>query len=217
MFSNITNRFAATTLLLAPVLFLVSCAEKDPKSPKFVVVKGTGVEITRAQLDEAKEEFLKQRGAKLADVPPERIAELEKSLCERLATEKLLEKEASSMKFPNLDTQIKAEQDRLRKMFPDEKTFKAEMEKAGMTEEKIAAGIRKQVTFKELIEQKVPAGEDPNPEKIAAFYKENERVFQQPATVKASHVLIKLAPDATPAVKGRQTRKLPRRRDGSPV
>lgn len=82
---------------------------------------------------------------------------------------------------------------------------KAEITQYGMTIEDLKSQVRPQVEMKQLAEAYM---DDPDmQEKAKEFYKENPSYFEVPEQVRASHVLIKVEPDATEAERAAAKKK----------
>jgi parvulin-like peptidyl-prolyl isomerase len=188
-------------------LLLAGCGVKDPKNEKFIVASGDGVKVTRGELNAAEMEFLKQRGWNMAQVPPDKVGEFEKSIAERLTLEKLIMKAGSDVKIANLDDRAKAEVQNIRSQFPDEKSFLDRLAKVGVTPEKVAEDIKKKITLQEIVRAKVPVGAEPKDEEIQKFFHSNEGRFLEPAKVKASHVLVRVTEKNTTAEKATLKKK----------
>src|ERR1043165_4783967 len=90
---------AATSLLIQPLpaadtITLPSVAQPNDKSakqsPDTVVAKGKGVEVNRAQLDEALSEFKANATAQGGTIPPEQTASLESGMLDGLIQTQIL-------------------------------------------------------------------------------------------------------------------------------
>lgn len=192
-------RRAAAVLIVA--VLAGGCGVSDPKSPQFVVAKGKGVKVTRAELDKVKNGFLAQRGMQKGQLPPEAEGKLEKQILEQLVTENLLLNLGGGLKVTDLDRQVDERVQQIRGRFPDEKAFNEQIGKMGLTMEKIREEVRRQFLIREVVKAKVAATPEPTPADIEKVYNENEKSLTVPPTVRVSHILIKVPPEATPEIK----------------
>lgn len=192
-------RRAAAVLIVAA--FVAGCGVSDPKSPQFVVAKGKGVKVTRAELNKVKNGFLAQRGMQPGQLPPEEDGRLEKQILEQLVTENLLVGLGAGLKVTDLDRQVDERVKQIRGRFPDEKAFNEQIGKMGLTMEKIHEEIHRQLLIREVLKAKVAAAPEPTPSDIQKVYSENEKSLTTPPMIRASHILIKVPPDATPEIK----------------
>ncbi len=60
------RRLVLGLALLLAAGFLAGCGTSDSKPPKFVVAKGKGIKVVRADLDKAEAQFFQQRGVSKA-------------------------------------------------------------------------------------------------------------------------------------------------------
>lgn len=198
---------------LAVAVIFSGCGVSDPKSPQFVVAKGKGVKITRGELDKIKGRLLSQRNMQSSQLGKEMSDQLDRQLTEQLAVEQLLLGQGGELKIANLDQQVSARVEQLSKQVGGEAAFNERLGKAGLTEAVMKEEFRKQITINEVIKVKVQPPAEPSAADIAKFYNENSRHFNQPATVRASHVLVKVEPNSTPAVKAQKRKTIDAARD----
>jgi peptidyl-prolyl cis-trans isomerase C len=202
-FSNLRRLTLGLTLLLA-VGFLSGCGTSDPKSPKFVIAKGRGVKVTRADLDKAEAQFFQQRGISKAQVPLEQLAMLEREAARQLVLQALLLRESSKMKVPGIDEKVKAEIDGIKAQMGGDKAFEEKLKGMGTTSSKLKEDISQQMRLREFLRSAVPPSTDSSAAEVEKFYADNKAKFSRPATVRASHILVMVPQGATPAIKAQK-------------
>ena len=74
---------------------------------------------------------------------------------------------------------------------PEDMTFDDFIEKQGLTQEEARKGISDELTINKLVEDITKAVEI-DEEAVTKFYEENERFFERPEQVEASHILVKI-------------------------
>jgi peptidyl-prolyl cis-trans isomerase C len=189
-------------LLLAAGLLLSGCSVKDPNHPKFVVAKGKDFTITKAQLDKEMEAQLKMMGLSPDKIPPQMLGSFQSRMLDQLITKEILTQAAKNIKVPDLDKKIDEEIARYREAAGDEASFAAQLKEFGMTEAQVRQELRKQLTVEEFIKARSSESEgSASDEEIQAFYKENPEYWKQPEQARASHILVRVEPGATPAEK----------------
>lgn len=198
---SVTFRHLALPLSLLAILGLAACGVSDPKNPRFIVAKGKGVEVTRGELDEAINQILSQRGMNISMLPPERLPEIEKNIIDQLAIEKLLLAESKTVQLKDIDKKAEEKFKEITSSVPSPEMLKQQLEKRGLTLEKLKAEIRKQIVLQQTVEAKVPEPKNPTEAEIEKFYTDNPARFNREAMVRASHVLIMVPADAKPADK----------------
>lgn len=198
---SVTFRHLALPLSLVAVLALAACGVSDPKNPRFVVAKGKGVEVTRGELDEAINQILSQRGMNISMLPPDRLPEIQKNIIDQLAIEKLLLNASKKVQLKDVDKKTEDKFKEITASVPTPELLKQQLEKRGLTLEKLKAEIRKQIILQETVESVVPEAKAPTEAEIEKFYNDNPARFNREAMVRASHVLVMIKPDAKPEEK----------------
>ncbi len=188
-------------------MFLSGCGETDPNSPRFVVAEGKGVKVTRGEVDKIKSRFFEEHGLKLEQVPPSRLAQMERQIAEQLAFKALLLQEAQSVEFKDLDSKVDAEIAKTKSKFPNEDAFQTKLIQLNLTLDELRGELAKQYKMEETLRVKVPPAPDIPLAEVEKFYKEHKMEFSQPATIRASHVLVKFPEQADAAAKARVKKK----------
>ncbi len=188
-------------------LVLASCASaEEPAVP--IAAKVNGVVITREDLDRQLTQY-KQYFAKMGiPVREAQMKELEKDVLNGLIGRELLYQE-SQRTGTKVDAKTISEQlDKIKKQFPSEKEYEKELAKNDLTEADLTAQLQKELTIKQYIDQKLSGKTDVSEQEAKAFYDENLDKFKSPAQVRASHILIKVDPEADEAKKAETKKKM---------
>ena len=171
---------AVTAPDAAPAAPAPSVELKDP------VATVDGVAISKTQLDDAFKAAVDSSGAKAADLTPEQKLNGYRQLLEELIMDKLVAKAAAGITVS--DDEVNAEIAKIKKQFPDEQAFAAQLKEAGQTPEKLTTSLRSMLQQQRWMKtqiKEVPIS-DADTKK---FYDENQTEFQNPDSVKASHIL----------------------------
>jgi len=188
-------------VLLAALPFLfISCSPKDPSDPKFVVAKGKGIKITRAELDKETQEKLQQMGMPVGQLPAAQLKMIEPQILDGLINTTLTLNGAEKAGIKDIDKKADAEFVKMTQGMD-----KAEVEKrlaaAHVTEAGIREMIRKKMLIEEFLESKISKEVAVTDDQAMAFYKANGDKFNQPELVTAEHILVAVPKEATPAEK----------------
>lgn len=197
---GLTSGFA----VLLAVGILTGCGTSDPKSPKFLVAKGKGVRVTRADLDKAKAQFFQQRGVSASQVPLEQLMQLDREAARQLALQALLTRESSKVKIPDLGAKAETEIQQIKNQMGGDKAFEERLKTMNSTRAKLKEDLMQQMRLRELLRTNVPPSGEPPPAAIEKFYAENKAKFTRPPTVRASHVLVAVPQGSAPAVKAQK-------------
>ena len=172
-------------------------ADNKPIELPEVVATVNGQNISKQQLQELFNAALQASGAKISDLNAQQQLGGYTQLLQDLIMDKLVAAAASSEKVSDAD--VDAELAKIKGQFPDEKAFQEQITQAGMTPEKLKENIRTGLQQSRWMKSQVKPAEITD-EQAKAFYESNIKEFEQPETVKASHILFMVEPDAAPDV-----------------
>jgi len=116
-------------------------------------------------------------------------------LLDDLITEKLLKAKAADYKIT--DAEVDAELAKVKKNFPDEKAFEAQLQQAGQTEAKLKVLIKDGLAERKWVDAQTAGKVEVTDADAEAFYKANTKEFEQPDQVRASHILF-MVPQGAP-------------------
>lgn len=154
-----------------------------------------GEKISKAQLEEAFNNAVKMSG-----MDPSKLTEDQKlagyhKLLDDLITEKLLKAKAADYKIT--DAEVDAELAKVKKNFPDEKAFEAQLKQSGQTEDKLKGLIKDGLAERKWVDTQTAGKVEVTDADAEAFYKANTKEFEQPDQVRASHILF-MVPQGAP-------------------
>ena len=172
-------------------------ADNKPIELPEVVATVNGQNITKQQLQEVFNAAIQASGAKIGDLNAQQQLGGYTQLLQDLIMDKLVAEAASTEKVSDAD--VDAELAKIKGQFPDEKAFQDQMAQAGMTPEKLKENIRTGLQQSRWMKSQVKTT-DVTDEQAKTFYESNIKEFEQPQTVKASHILFMVDPDASPDV-----------------
>ena len=197
---------AAVVLSLILVSWPVLAEEKKSSEDKVAVVNGDV--ITRGDLDRAVDFGKQQAMQKGQPLNAKQLAALEKDALDKLIGIQLLYQASKKAGNKVDEKQVDEKFAQFRKRFPNEEAFKKAMGEWHVTEAEMKAELKKgMVTEAFVIKNFVDKTTVPE-KKMKAYYEANPQFFKQPAKIKASHILIKVKPDASEAEKGEAMKKI---------
>ena len=148
---------------------------KDP------VAKVNGEDITKAQVEEAFAAAVKASGVKVADLTPDQKLNGYRQILDELIMDKLVGKAAAGEIVS--DENINAEITKLKKQFPTEDAFQAQLK------EKLRTALRTMLQQQQWMQGQIMGGDNITNADAKKFYDANTEEFKNPETVKASHIL----------------------------
>jgi len=188
-------------ILSRPVL-----AEENTASEKVAVVNGDV--ITRGDLDRAVDFGKRQAMQQGKPLSPEQLKALEKDSLDKLIGIQLLYQASKKAGNKVDDKQVDEKFAQFRKRFPSEEAFKKAMGEWHVTEADMKAELKKGMVTEALVTKKFVDKTTVPEEKAKAYYDSHPQFFKQPEKVKASHILIKVKPDASEAEKAEAMKKI---------
>jgi peptidyl-prolyl cis-trans isomerase C len=162
-----------------------------------VVARVNGEAVTRSDVESAIAALEQQRGP----VPPAQRDRVVRGILEDMISLKLLVQESKNRKVPVTEPELDARMASLRQNYPSEEAFKSAMAAQKVTLDQVRTEQRQQLAINRMLETEVGAKAKATPEEVAKIYKERPELFQQPARVHASHILITVPADADAGVK----------------
>lgn len=187
----------AETTPAAPAAEQKPAADAKPIELPEVVATVNGKDITRTQLQDIFNAAVQSSGMNVADLSSAQQLGGYTQLLNDLIDRQLLLDAASKEEITSED--VEAEIKKFKSQFPDEAIFDTQMKQAGMTPEKLQSDVREELKIRRWMESQVKTS-DVTDADAKSFYESNLKEFEQPETVKASHILFMVDADAAPEV-----------------
>ena len=168
-------------------------ADNKPIELPEVVATVNGQNITKQQLQELFNAAIQASGAKIGDLNSEQQLGGYTQLLQDLIMDKLVAEAASTEKVSDAD--VDAELAKIKGQFPDDKAFQEQIAQSGMTPDKLKENIRTGLQQSRWMKSQVKSPEITD-DQAKTFYESNIKEFEQPETVKATHILFMVEPDA---------------------
>lgn len=172
-------------------------ADAKPMELPQVVATVNGKDITRTQLQDIFNAAVQSSGMNVADLSSAQQLGGYTQLLNDLIDRQLLLDAASKEEITSED--VEAEIKKFKSQFPDEAIFDTQMKQAGMSNEKLQNDVREELKIRRWMESQVKTS-DVTDADAKSFYESNLKEFEQPETVKASHILFMVDADAAPEV-----------------
>ncbi len=164
--------------------------------PSKVVASVDGDEITLKQVSRVVSGWRQGRAPDVNPSAPE--AELQTRAIDFLVEQRLLSAAADASDLVPTSEDLDASYQQVRSQFPTEEQFKTALSMQGLTEEEFAQGFRQDVKIQYFVQKKFFETITITDEEAKTYFESHPEEFQSPAQMKASHILIRVAPTATP-------------------
>ena len=129
-------------------------------------------------------------------IPADRLARIESNILQRLIDRELVKQEIQKAKVSVTDVELEANFKEYKKRFQSEEQFQNYLKHGKVTVDTIKKRLRDKKSLEKLIETKGDL--EITAKESKAFYEKNIKFYTEQAKVKASHILLKLPPKATP-------------------
>lgn len=194
----------AASLLLSPAAYT---EEEQPGKDAVAMVNGTP--ITQQEFDR-QVQFVLQRFASTNQMTPDpsMIAELKKSVLDKMIDAELLYQQSKKEKISIDNAKVDQELQNFKDKVNNPEEYKKFLETLKMTESDLKSDFRRNLAIQQLIDKEVVNKITVSDEDAKKFYDENPDNFKQPELVKASHILVSVAPDADQATKDEARKKI---------
>ncbi|MGA8282601.1 MAG: peptidylprolyl isomerase [Desulfobacterales bacterium] len=207
------DRFCAATTLLVMILLLAvgpagaQKASTEKTSPdKAATVNGTV--IPRQTLDREVKLFTDRMVRQGRQVPDLQVPVLRNEILDSLIDQELLYQDSQKQHMQVDNKAVDEKYDEIKKRFKTEQEFKDAIAKMGVTEAEIRSQLKKGLAIDELLKSKVVKDIQVTEEEAKKYYDEHTDQFKQAEQVKASHILIQVAPDASDEKKAEAKKKI---------
>jgi peptidyl-prolyl cis-trans isomerase C len=141
-------------------------------------------------------------------VSPESIPEIRRRVLENLIDQELLYQETQKKEIKVEQAVIDEKLESLKKRYPSEQKFKEAMFEANLSEKILRSEIERNLAIQKYVDEEFVKKTKVTDAEKKAFYDGNPRFFVQPEQVRASHILIRVEPGASPEKKNQARQKL---------
>jgi len=185
-----TALFWGKPLLAADAKTSPAPAAPAKASAETVLAKGKGVEINRGQLDEALTEFKANATAQGKNIRAEEAAMLESGLLDRLIQTQILLSKATDAEKSKAKAEATERLQAARTNAPSEEAFNSQLKAMGTTVDQVVKTMSEQVTAEAVLVRELKI--NVTDADIKKFYDDtnNTAKFEEPETVRASHILL---------------------------
>ena len=191
-------------LLVAPAVY---SGEKTKTEPAYVA-KVNGTIITEAEFERELNMTLKQYQAMGQQIFDAHLDAIKERVVEVMIDRELLFQESQKEKIVLKDAMVDEQFEQWKKYYAPDGNYAEVLKETGYTEETLRADLKKMAAIQALIETRFQSKVVVTDEDVKTFYDSHPDFFKQPEQVKASHILIKVAPEATQEEKDAARKKL---------
>jgi peptidyl-prolyl cis-trans isomerase C len=188
------------------IAFLALASEKQPSEGTIAVVNGLA--ITQEDFDKEMSRVQRQLLNMGKHLNESQMPDIKKEVLENLIDFELLYQETQQKGIKIDEATINEQVMTLKKRFPSEAEFKSALTKANLSEVAIKNQIARGLAIEQLIGTYMTEKATVSGEEIKAFYENHPSLFKQPEQVRASHILIKVDPQADEGKRAEAQKKI---------
>lgn len=171
-------------------------AAPPPAPPKNVAAQVNGEPITTQALNNRFRDRTRVSFETVQDNP--RAQQVRKQILEQMIGDVLLVQDAERRKFPVTPEMVNERFTKIREQFPSEEAFTQRLRARGLTAEQLKANIKKGLLYEQIIHKEIVEKVSVSPKELQTFFQKHKDDYVQKEAVHARHILIKVAPDASP-------------------
>jgi peptidyl-prolyl cis-trans isomerase C len=195
-----------TVMSLAWIALPALAAEKQTFEGKVAVVNGSV--ITQEDFDREMTLVLQRLASMGRSFDDSQVLAIKKEVLEGLIAAELLYQESQRKGIKVEEAAINEQLETLRKRFSSEDEFKAALIKMNLSEAEVKSQIKRGLTIEQLITEQFVEKVTVSSKEVRAYYDSHPDSFKQPEQVQASHILIKVDPDAEESQRAAARKKI---------
>ena len=193
-------------LSLSLSVLTVQAEKNEPSTDKIAIVNGsviTSEEFNR-ELSQVKQRSL-QHGQELSSI---QLEDIRNKILENLIDFELLFQESRNNEIKVEKEAVDSQMKLLKQKFSNDTEFKNFLSELNLSESALKLKIEKGIAIQKLIETQIAQKIKISDKESKVFYDTKPDLFKQPEQIKASHILIKVEPDADEMKKSEAKQKI---------
>jgi len=200
--------FLTLVVFVSLAFIVLPSAAEEEKASEGKVALVNGSVITQGDFDREMSGLQQRLARRGESVNDEQLSELKKDVLQNLINLELLYQESQKSGIKIEETAVNEQLDAVKKQFPNDDEFNNALLKMDLTETGLKSQIKKGLAIDQFIDKRFADKITVSEKEAKSFYDSNPDAFKQPGQVKASHILIKVAPDADDAQKAAARKKI---------
>jgi peptidyl-prolyl cis-trans isomerase C len=169
-----------------------------------VLARVNGEPVTRADFDR----LLKSIEAGNGPIPAAQRDEVLRGALDQLVTYTVMTQEAKARKIEVTDAEVEGRVKQMQSQFPSDAEFKKALAARSLSVDQLRADARTNMMISKMLDAEVAGAAAATEAEAREFYDKNPDKFTQGESARASHILIKVEPNADDAVKKQAREKI---------
>jgi peptidyl-prolyl cis-trans isomerase C len=176
-----------------------------PTTLPAVVARVNGQDVKKEDFERMIKSIEMQAGQQ---IPPDRRDEILRNALDQLIVYTMLSQESKTRGIKVEDSEIEGKIQEIRSRFQTPAAFDKALKERGETIEGLRQEARLDLSVTKLMEAELSSVPGPSDAEAKDFYAKNPDQFKAPETVRASHILIRVEPNADAATKAQAKAKI---------
>ncbi len=196
------------TAVIALIMMVSPAMSKETQVSDKKVAVVNGIVITQVDFDQEMSRVqmkLMKAGKSFDDF---NLSSIKKDVLESLINHELLQQESQKHKIKVDKAKINEQLEKMKKQFPSEERFKEALSMMNLSEADLERQIKNDIVLQQFIDKQFIQKIQISDEETKIYYDSHPDSFKTPEMVKASHILIKVDPQADKAQKLKVRNKL---------
>ncbi len=221
--SSMKRILTVVLMMIVPVLIFQGCGEKAEQDGKTtenagitveadagrVAIIVNGKEITGGEVDHEVRLMMQQMGGRVSPDQMQSMASaVQQQAVNNIINRTLLRGAAERDNIPATDEDIAGRIEQIKSSFDSEEAFASQLETSGLTMEAFNIEIKYTIMIETLMDKITANLTKADDAQAREFYDSNMDRFEKPEQIRASHILIKVGPEDTDAIKADKRSKL---------
>lgn len=198
----------ALITLFALASLLPSVWAGEEQSPAGAVAIVNGEIITQVAFDRTLQRSQQRFPGSGQNLNAVQLIEMKKKVLDNMINFELVYQTSNKEEIVVEESAVNIQFNEVKKRFGGEDKFEESLQHWGLSEEGVKDQIRREMAVNLLIDKNVISKIDIPDEEIREFYEKYPDFSREPESVRASHILIKVAPDADKAKKTEAKKKI---------
>lgn len=186
-----------------------SAGTGDAAADGKTVVTVNGLKISEGEVSQETRLMMQQMSGRMDPAQLQSMsAEIRRHAVTNIVNRTLLRQAADREGMTVTKAEEQGRIDEIKANFPDSAAFNTQLENSGLTMEGFKKEIVYSIKIESLIEKMTSGLPKPTEADAREFYDSNTEQFVSPERIKASHILIKVAPEDTDMIKAEKRKRL---------
>jgi len=192
------GQWALTVIIITAFsLTAFSAFAEETEIIKDPVALVNGVKISQKEYEREVNLQLHQASQQGRQIPEAMLPQIKADILNNLIDRELLYQESQKKNIAVNAEEVNNQIEKIKDRFGNQAEFEKTIAEMGLSEADIKSEIEHNMAIRDLIDAQIITKIEISEAETKAYYDNNPSLFKKPEQIKASHILIKVAPDAT--------------------